>query len=205
MVERCLLAVDKDRAARPHELSNTLCSGPHGRTSHVCQPVVDAACPPVEDVERARDALQAQHVVAVGGDVYLVQHLRSLALARSVAQPLQAALLTASICLHRRAAHMQSLVRLQLLSAHQGLLLPWSRWRYIASARRLHWQLIAHLHLLLRRLRGCLGDTHEHTTRSVWTHCTVNWGLGVERAATAHAAHWLSACIALPRGRFLCF
>ena len=52
------------------------CSARIGRTSHVCQSVVDAAYSPIEDVECPRDALQAQHVVPVSRDVDLEQHLR---------------------------------------------------------------------------------------------------------------------------------
>lgn len=44
-------------------------------TCHVCQAVLRRCLAATEDVEGAGDALQAQHVVAVGGDVDLVDHL----------------------------------------------------------------------------------------------------------------------------------
>lgn len=44
-------------------------------TCHVGQAVLRRRLAAAEDVERARNALQAQHVVAVGGDVNLVDDL----------------------------------------------------------------------------------------------------------------------------------
>ena len=45
------------------------------RTGHVCEAVLRRRHAAEEDVERARNALQAEHVVAVGGDVNLVDDL----------------------------------------------------------------------------------------------------------------------------------
>ena len=45
------------------------------RTGHVCEAVLRRRHAAEEDVERARNALQAEHVVSVGGDVDLVDDL----------------------------------------------------------------------------------------------------------------------------------
>ncbi len=48
---------------------------PPRRTLHVGQLELRRLEPVLEHVERARDALEAEHVVAVGRDVDLVEHL----------------------------------------------------------------------------------------------------------------------------------
>ena len=108
------------------------------RTRHVCQSVVDAAYSPVEDVQRTCDALQAQHVVPIGRDVNLEQHLGGKTLLSCAYTP----------SLRPRADIVNGVA-----SIEQGV----GRKHLLASIRRalgscLPLQLLA-LHLLLCRLR----------------------------------------------------